>query len=108
MSRKAGFRKRPLRALRRAYETYNHLTELLRNRIHAASTGGEDGQPDLKHLMTTILAHQNALKTVQDLESGVEKQLGERVGLASDGLDFDKARAEIMGKLARLFARERG
>ena len=100
MARENGGRNRPLEALRNARSNYRRIAEILVGEIRRLG----DGIDDAKERFSLIQMHQKTLQTLIDFESRIEKQIAERIGLRRGDIDLDRARREILGKLARLTA----
>ncbi len=101
MTRNTGDRSKPFAALRDARATYRRLREKLVAEARRLGEGKESGAGGTAWL-TLVQSHHKALQQLLDFETRIEKQISDRIGLARGEIDLEKARTEILGKLARL------
>ena len=97
-----------IEALRSATETFHRLTEVLKAKADALTARLGSAEVDSGQLTKEIIAHQGAWKMVKDALAKFKEDQREKGGVGKDGIDFAKAREEVLGRISRLVARGRG
>ncbi len=108
MSKKHPYNWKSSKVMKRAVDTFERLTEALRKKIDALSDKTGEPEVDAAHLTKQIVAHQGAWKMVQDALKKFREDEIDKGGVGKDGIDFAKAKEEVLGRIARLVARGAG
>ena len=95
-------------ALRSATETFHRLTEVLKAKVDALTARLGSAEVDTGQLTKEIIAHQGAWKMVLDAQAKYKDDERDKEGVGKDGIDFAKAKEEVLGRISRLVARGRG